>query len=55
LGFWSVICVVPGNYFPIPQLYYGTEILMHDFDKPTDFPEGWKGDEMRLKHLPEMV
>lgn len=35
----------------IPQIYYGTEILMHDFDKPgdhglirTDFPGGWKGD-----------
>lgn len=35
----------------IPQLYYGTEILMHDFDKPgdhglirSDFPGGWEGD-----------
>jgi len=35
----------------IPQLYYGTEILMNDFDKPgdhglirTDFPGGWQGD-----------
>ncbi|WP_445756082.1 glycoside hydrolase family 13 protein [Polaribacter sp.] len=35
----------------IPQLYYGTEILMNDFEKPgdhglirTDFPGGWKGD-----------
>ena len=35
----------------IPQLYYGTEILMHDFAKPgdhglirTDFPGGWEGD-----------
>lgn len=35
----------------IPQLYYGTEILMDDFDKPgdhglirTDFPGGWQGD-----------
>ncbi|WP_298530794.1 glycoside hydrolase family 13 protein [uncultured Algibacter sp.] len=35
----------------IPQIYYGTEILMHDFDKPgdhglirTDFPGGWEGD-----------
>ncbi|MFD2725361.1 glycoside hydrolase family 13 protein [Hyunsoonleella rubra] len=35
----------------IPQLYYGTEILMHDFDNPgdhglvrTDFPGGWNGD-----------
>lgn len=34
-----------------PQIYYGTEILMHDFDKPgdhglirTDFPGGWAGD-----------
>ena len=35
----------------IPQIYYGTEILMHDFDKPgdhglirSDFPGGWEGD-----------
>ena len=35
----------------IPQIYYGTEILMNDFDKPgdhglvrTDFPGGWDGD-----------
>ncbi|RLD28859.1 MAG: alpha-amlyase [Bacteroidetes bacterium] len=35
----------------IPQLYYGTEILMNDTAKPgdhglirTDFPGGWKGD-----------
>lgn len=35
----------------IPQIYYGTEILMNDFDKPgdhglirTDFPGGWEGD-----------
>ncbi|WP_046757846.1 glycoside hydrolase family 13 protein [Kordia jejudonensis] len=35
----------------IPQLYYGTEILMNDFEKPgdhglirTDFPGGWKDD-----------
>jgi glycosidase len=35
----------------IPQIYYGTEILMDDFDKPgdhglirTDFPGGWQGD-----------
>jgi len=35
----------------IPQLYYGTEILMDDFDNPgdhglirTDFPGGWQGD-----------
>lgn len=37
----------------IPQIYYGTEILMNDFDKPgdhglirTDFPGGWEGDEI---------
>ena len=35
----------------IPQVYYGTEILMNDTAKPgdhglirTDFPGGWKGD-----------
>ncbi len=35
----------------IPQLYYGTEILMDDFDNPgdhglirTDFPGGWQAD-----------
>jgi glycosidase len=35
----------------IPQIYYGTEILMNDFEKPgdhglirTDFPGGWDGD-----------
>lgn len=35
----------------ILQIYYGTEILMNDFDKPgdhglirTDFPGGWEGD-----------
>ena len=35
----------------IMQMYYGTEILMDDFDKPgdhglirTDFPGGWEGD-----------
>ncbi|MBU2939114.1 glycoside hydrolase family 13 protein [Lacinutrix sp. C3R15] len=35
----------------IPQIYYGTEILMNDFKKPgdhglirTDFPGGWQGD-----------
>ncbi|WP_458628702.1 glycoside hydrolase family 13 protein [Winogradskyella sp. PC D3.3] len=35
----------------IPQIYYGTEILMDDFDNPgdhglirTDFPGGWEGD-----------
>jgi glycosidase len=34
-----------------PQIYYGTEILMNDFEKPgdhglvrTDFPGGWDGD-----------
>ena len=37
----------------VPQLYYGTEILMQDFDKPgdhglirTDFPGGWTGDSV---------
>lgn len=37
----------------IPQIYYGTEILMEDFAKPgdhglirTDFPGGWKGDDV---------
>ena len=37
----------------IPQIYYGTEILMDDFDKPgdhglirTDFPGGWQGDSV---------
>lgn len=35
----------------IPQIYYGTEILLDDFDNPgdhglirTDFPGGWQGD-----------
>ncbi|WP_088323392.1 glycoside hydrolase family 13 protein [Polaribacter tangerinus] len=35
----------------IPQIYYGTEILMNDFNKPgdhglirTDFPGGWQND-----------
>ena len=35
----------------IPQIYYGTEILMNDTAKPgdhglirTDFPGGWQGD-----------
>ncbi|PTX60173.1 glycosidase [Kordia periserrulae] len=35
----------------IPQIYYGTEILMNDFENPgdhglirTDFPGGWQGD-----------
>lgn len=34
-----------------PQIYYGTEILMNDFERPgdhglirTDFPGGWEGD-----------
>ena len=37
----------------IPQVYYGTEILMDDFEKPgdhglvrTDFPGGWEGDSV---------
>jgi glycosidase len=37
----------------IPQIYYGTEILMEDFKKPgdhglirTDFPGGWKDDSV---------
>jgi len=37
----------------IPQIYYGTEILMNDFEKQgdhglirTDFPGGWKGDKI---------
>ncbi|NRD21794.1 glycoside hydrolase family 13 protein [Winogradskyella litoriviva] len=37
----------------IPQIYYGTEILMDDFEKPgdhglirTDFPGGWQGDSV---------
>jgi len=37
----------------IPQIYYGTEILMNDFAKPgdhglirTDFPGGWEGDSV---------
>ncbi|HMB98966.1 MAG TPA: glycoside hydrolase family 13 protein [Balneolaceae bacterium] len=36
-----------------PQIYYGTEILMHNDDDPgdhgiirTDFPGGWPGDEV---------
>lgn len=39
----------------IPQIYYGTEILMDDTAKPgdhglirTDFPGGWKGDEVNV-------
>jgi glycosidase len=37
----------------IPQIYYGTEILMDDTANPgdhglirTDFPGGWKGDKI---------
>ncbi|UKM64353.2 glycoside hydrolase family 13 protein [Flavobacteriaceae bacterium GSB9] len=37
----------------IPQIYYGTEILMEDFDNPgdhglvrSDFPGGWEGDKI---------
>jgi glycosidase len=37
----------------VPQIYYGTEILMQDFDKPgdhglvrTDFPGGWAEDQV---------
>ena len=37
----------------IPQIYYGTEILMNDFEKPGDhgllrgdFPGGWENDEV---------
>lgn len=37
----------------ILQMYYGTEILMNDFEKPgdhglirTDFPGGWEGDSV---------
>lgn len=37
----------------IPQIYYGTEILMENSDKPgdhglirTDFPGGWEGDQV---------
>nr|WP_321232259.1 glycoside hydrolase family 13 protein [uncultured Psychroserpens sp.] len=37
----------------ILQMYYGTEILMDDFDKPgdhglirTDYPGGWEGDSV---------
>ncbi|MDX1364849.1 MAG: glycoside hydrolase family 13 protein [Arenibacter latericius] len=36
-----------------PQLYYGTEVLMHNSEKPgdhglirSDFPGGWKGDSV---------
>ena len=37
----------------IPQIYYGTEIIMDDFELPgdhglirSDFPGGWEGDEV---------
>ena len=37
----------------IPQIYYGTEILMQDFENPgdhglirTDFPGGWADDKV---------
>lgn len=37
----------------IPQVYYGTEILMNDIEKPgdhglirSDFPGGWQGDSI---------
>jgi len=39
----------------IPQLYYGTEILMHNRDSEshgiirTDFPGGWVGDQVDAK------
>lgn len=43
----SYLAVLPRTF----QMYYGTEILMDDFDKPgdhglirTDFPGGWDGD-----------
>ncbi|NRA91675.1 MAG: cyclomaltodextrinase N-terminal domain-containing protein, partial [Psychroserpens sp.] len=43
----SYMAVMPRTF----QMYYGTEILMDDFDKPgdhglirTDFPGGWNGD-----------
>jgi len=45
-----------GYYIVMPrtlQIYYGTEILMNDFEKPgdhglvrSDFPGGWEGDEV---------
>ncbi|AUC14899.1 alpha-amlyase [Tenacibaculum sp. SZ-18] len=45
----SYLAVIPRIF----QMYYGTEILMNDFDKPgdhglirTDFPGGWKGDSV---------
>ena len=37
----------------IPQIYYGTEIIMDDFELPgdhglirSDFPGGWEGDKV---------
>lgn len=45
----SYLLIIPR----IPQIYYGTEILMHDFDKPgdhglirSDFPGGWEADKV---------
>ena len=45
----SYVSVLPR----IPQIYYGTEILMNDFENPgdhglvrTDFPGGWDGDKV---------
>jgi hypothetical protein len=44
----SYLAVLPRTF----QMYYGTEILMNDFEKPgdhglirTDFPGGWDGDK----------
>ena len=45
----SVLLILPR----IPQIYYGTEVLMQDFENPgdhglvrTDFPGGWTGDKV---------
>jgi len=45
----SYLAILPRIF----QMYYGTEILMNDFEKPgdhglirTDFPGGWAGDQM---------
>lgn len=45
----SYLAVLPRIF----QMYYGTEILMNDFDRPgdhglirTDFPGGWKNDSI---------
>ncbi|MDH5414671.1 MAG: cyclomaltodextrinase C-terminal domain-containing protein, partial [Flavobacteriaceae bacterium] len=45
----SYILILPR----IPQIYYGTEILLDDSEKPgdhglirTDFPGGWQGDSI---------